>query len=241
MTSPFFNLANSANEQELLEGLIVESINIYGLDVYYVPRRIFGEDQIYKEDSQSYFDTAYPTTMYLKNVEGFQGMGHFLTKFAGGLEIRDQCTWVTANQTFMDDVGTIEGFTRPREGDLVYFLQNKKCYEITFAEKYRMFYPLGGLFSYDLTCQLYEYSGQNFTTGTEVDLIQPRLSEDYYDFSILTENGFSLISEVSDIVLLETYQKTDRDPMDETDEISKESSSFLDFTEQDPFSEGTFS
>lgn len=242
MTNPFFNTSNNTMEQNLLNGIVVESIQIMGQDVYYLPRRTFNLDKLYTEDPSNYFDTAYPTTMYLKNVEGFQGMGNFLSKFSGGLEIRDQCTWTVANNQFQDDVGILENFTRPREGDLVFFVQNQKLYEIVFTEKFNMFYPLGGLYSYDMTCQLYEYSGQPFTTGIPgIDAIQARLSEDYFDYGWLNEDGSNLLQQSSDVVLLETYSDTTQDPLDETDEISKEASAFLDFTEKDPFSEGVFS
>ena len=44
-------------EQQLFESLIVESIKIYGYDVYYLPRKLKEKDNIYGEDPSSYYDT----------------------------------------------------------------------------------------------------------------------------------------------------------------------------------------
>ena len=39
-TNFFFNNFKSSQEQQLLENLIIESIKIYGEDMYYIPRKI---------------------------------------------------------------------------------------------------------------------------------------------------------------------------------------------------------
>ena len=64
--------------------------------------------------------------MYIKNVEGFEGEGDFLSRF--GLEIRDQITFTVSQRRFDDMVSGYSGlpagqsdYARPREGDLIYF------------------------------------------------------------------------------------------------------------------------
>ena len=39
-TNFYFNNLDSSQEQTLIEDLIIESIKIYGLDVYYIPRTV---------------------------------------------------------------------------------------------------------------------------------------------------------------------------------------------------------
>ena len=41
----------SSQEQKFIENLVVESIEIYGQDIYYVPRTIVNKDSVFEEDS----------------------------------------------------------------------------------------------------------------------------------------------------------------------------------------------
>jgi hypothetical protein len=59
-------------EQQLIEDLVTESIRIYGMDVFYIPRTVNDRDEIYNEDSLSSYDMAVPLEMYIKNVDGFR-------------------------------------------------------------------------------------------------------------------------------------------------------------------------
>ena len=58
-TSVFFNNFNSFAEQNLIEDLIIESIKIYGIDVYYLPRTINNRDSVFREGSTYTFDSAF--------------------------------------------------------------------------------------------------------------------------------------------------------------------------------------
>ena len=44
------NTSGTTNEQRLLEDLVIESMKIYGHDVYYLPRTIANEDPILFEE-----------------------------------------------------------------------------------------------------------------------------------------------------------------------------------------------
>ena len=46
--NPFF-LQGSKTEQFLLQDVINEQLKIYGIDVYYLPRKIFKKDNIIRE------------------------------------------------------------------------------------------------------------------------------------------------------------------------------------------------
>ena len=227
-------------EQTLLEDLIIESIKIYGEDMYYVPRTLNNKDKIYGEDDITTYDSATLVEFYIKNVDGFGGDGNFMSKF--GLEIRDQVTFVIAKRVFDEEVDQNRTFIRPREGDLVYFPLNKKLFQIKYVDNKPIYYPLGALQTYELTCELFEYSGEQFNTGIpDIDDIQDKLSLNVFDYGVLTQDNFVLMTEDGDYLVLETYNVETIDPFSDNDSIQSESDGFLDFTERDPFSEnGTY-
>ena len=239
-TNFYFNNFQSSMEQTLLEDLIIESIKIYGEDMYYVPRTLNNKDKIYGEDDITTYDSATLVEFYIKNVDGFGGDGNFMSKF--GLEIRDQVTFVIAKRVFDEEVDQNRTFIRPREGDLVYFPLNKKLFQIKYVDNKPIYYPLGALQTYELTCELFEYSGEQFNTGIpDIDDIQDKLSLNVFDYGVLTQDNFVLMTEDGDYLVLETYNVETIDPFSDNDSIQSESDGFLDFTERDPFSEnGTY-
>lgn len=237
-TSVYFNNFQSSQEQGLLEDLIIESIKIYGHDIYYVPRRMDNIDKLYGTDPIAYFDTAYMVEMYINSVDGFTGDGNFFSKF--GLEIRDQVTFTVSQRVFNEEIDIYEevSLVRPREGDLIYFPLNDKCFQIKFVNNKPYFYQLGALQTYELTCELFEYSNERFDTGIPaIDQIQKLYSIDIMDYSMLTEDDFIIVSENNDIIANEEYNITVLDPTADNDVIQEESDDYLDFSELDPFSE----
>ena len=152
-------------EQNLIEDLIIESIRIYGFDIWYIPRTIVAKDELLNEDDLSTFNSAYMIETYIKNVDGFGGDGDFLSKF--GLQINDTMTLTIAMRKFMEDVGLFNSEVRPYEGDLIYFPLNRKIFEVKFVEHEAIFYQMGKLQTYDLRCELFEYSQERFNTGIE--------------------------------------------------------------------------
>lgn len=244
-TNVFFNNFQSSQEQLLIENLIIESIKIYGHDLYYLPRTRVAFDELYKEDTISEFNTSYFVDMYIKNVDGFDGDGDFISKF--GLEIRDRVTFTIARRTFNDEVGSLAELNRPREGDLIYFPLNRKVFEIKFVEHEAIFYQLGALQTYDIQCELYEYSNERFATGIqEIDTLFTNnfisgqnysvalsnfaiQTEDYSPYKLLDESGYMLVDEQFQI-----------DDQGDNEEIQTEADTFIDFSEIDPFSEGAY-
>jgi len=244
-TSVYFNNFQASQEQLLIENLIIESIKIYGHDVYYLPRTRVAFDEIYKEDTLSEFNTAHFVDMYIKNVDGFDGDGDFISKF--GLEIRDRVTFTIARRTFNDEVGSLIEINRPQEGDLIYFPLNRKVFEIKFVEHEAIFYQLGSLQTYDIQCELYEYSSEKFNTGIqEIDLLyvnnlisDTNYSPSVVNFSIQTEdaNPYTLLAEDGYMLVDEQFQIDD---IGDNEEIEAEADTFIDFSEIDPFAEGTY-
>ena len=168
-TNVFFNHAVSS-EQHLYEDLVVESLRMYGHNVYYLPREIIEEDTILGEDVASKFGDAYEIEAYLENVEGFEGEGDLYSKF--GVEIRDQATFVIALRTWERFVSLDNNLTssfRPNEGDVIYFPLSGSLFEIKFVEHEDPFYQVGKLFVFKCRCELFEYRGEDFDTGTNAD------------------------------------------------------------------------
>ena len=162
----YFNNFSNPSEQNLIESLIIESIGIHGINIYYMPRVLGSLDDVLNEDDLPIFDHAYPLTTYIKNVEGFEGDGDFLSKF--GLQIRDSMTLTIAIKTFDEEVGTYSAQVRPLEGDLIFFPLNNKIFEIKHLEQEAIFYQFGKLQTYDIRVELFEYSNEVFNTGVAV-------------------------------------------------------------------------
>lgn len=97
-TNVYFNNFGYAREQDLVEDLTIESIKIYGHNLKYIPKTAVKQDPLFGEDTLSTYDDAVDIEMYIKNVEGFEGEGDFLSRF--NLEIRDQVTFTVARKRF---------------------------------------------------------------------------------------------------------------------------------------------
>lgn len=171
-TNVYFNHAVK-NEQHLYEDLVVESLRFYGHDVLYLPRQVVEEDTILGEDVQSTFGDAYSVEMYLENTEGFEGEGDLVSKF--GVQIQEEATFIMSLRTwerFISLDSNLATSLRPNEGDLIYFPLSGSLFEIRFVEDQDPFFQLGKMFVFKMRCSLFEYSGEDFETGTNADLVE---------------------------------------------------------------------
>jgi len=163
------------SEQNLYEDLIIESLKIYGQDVYYIPRTLVNRDNILGEDPASSFDDAYLIEMYFENVEGFEGQGDLYSKF--GLEIRDEATFVVSRKMWNQSIGRFETRPdpRPQEGDLIFLPMTNSFFEISYVEDDSPFFQLSNLPTYKMQCRLFEYNDEDFETG--LDVIDNKISQ----------------------------------------------------------------
>lgn len=206
--------------------------------MYYIPRKLNNYDNVYGADDQSSYENAYMMEMYIKSVDGFSGDGAFMSKF--GLEIRDRVIFSMAQRIFNEEVGTFTAQTRPNEGDLIFFPLNKKCFQIKYVNKFEMFYQLGALQTWEVTCELFEYSGETMNTGIpEIDALQKKFDSNQYHWAVKDEEGDMLLDEEGNIIVLEGSGVDNLFFAADNDEIQRESDEFVDFTSIDPFSEGT--
>lgn len=187
--SHYFNSFSPSmiNEKRLLEDLIVESIQIMGHDVYYIPRDSYnGIDEIWGETINAKFTRAYMMEMYLANVEGYEGEGDFFSKF--GLDIRDTTNIIVSYRSFHRYMpSTIAA--RPREGDLLYVPTMRKLFEIKFVEEELLFFSLGhrNPYIYELRCEVFRYNNENIETGVEdIDIIE---ADNAYSMALKLSTG----------------------------------------------------
>ena len=229
----FFNQYTPVKqEQSLVEDLIIESIKIYGIDGYYLPRTHVNLDKIYGEDASMIFDDALEMEFYIKSFDGFMGQEDFLSKF--GLQIDESITFVVSQKRFTQSLKTsliteysyniltedgdellsnrndvseydYEAIVRPREGDLISIPMLKGIYEIKFTQNIETFYQLGKLYTYEIRCDRLEYSSERIDTDVaDIDGI-----EDQYSLSntnrekLLDEDAFLFLHEDSTFVVNE--------------------------------------
>ena len=174
-TNVYFNPfpKNITSEQLLVEDLVIEAMQIYGMEVFYLPRTSRDQvDFLYGEDTLKQYTEAYTIEMYLEDVTGMEGEGDFISKF--GLEIKDEVTLLISRRRFAATVPQ----TRPKEGDLVYVPLVQNFFEITFVEhenNQAMYYTLGrgrgaNVYVYALKMKQFVFSNEIIQTGiAEVD------------------------------------------------------------------------
>ena len=166
-TNLYFNNVTSHAEQELINSLTSEVIQIHGLDVFYIPRTLVKEDVLLGEDVLNKFSTAYEIEMFLKTTEAFGGEGDLVSKF--GLDVRDEVIFTVHKDRF----NLATDMDKPLEGDLVFLPINKGLFEIKFVEHEQPFYQAGKNYSFDITCELYQYSEEQLETGiADIDNIE---------------------------------------------------------------------
>ena len=238
-TSFYFNNFSNSQEQVLIEDLVLESIRLYGHDMYYCPRTLVAKDDIYGEDTISEYKTAYYVDLYIKNVDSYEGDGNFLSKF--NLEIRDQMTLTVSVRNFMNEVGNLESIDRPQEGDLIYIPMLDRLLVVKYVNKNPVFYQMGAIQMYDMVCEMFEYSSERFSTGIEaIDNIETNLSLDASEYALLTQDGFIITSQDGYQIVQGGYdfETQARDPFEDNTEFETEGDTILDWSQIDPFSEG---
>ncbi len=171
MLNPFF-LQGSQSEQNLVQDLINEQLRMYGVEIYYLPRKYLTKNTVIREVIQSKFDNSYPIEAYVENYEGYASNTTLLSKF--GIQALNELTVTLSKERFetyitplIQNLPNIELSTRPKEGDLIYFPLGDRLFEIKFVEHEKPFYQLQKTYVYTLTCELFRYEDEILDTGIE--------------------------------------------------------------------------
>jgi len=231
-------------EQSLYEDLIIEQLRIYGQDVYYIPRKLAGTDDIFGEDIGSSFEDAYLIEMYMETIDGYEGEKELMSKF--GLDIQDDATFVVARRRWEQFVSIDNNLivsSRPNEGDLIYFPKASKLFEITFVDHDDPFYQVHNLPTYKLKCKTFEYGSEAIDTGiAEIDEIEDDNSLDMlsHQMTLEAEVGSILLENAvegadASYIILETYNVATIDENSQNDDFELADDNILDFTESNPF------
>ena len=186
----------------------------------YIPRTLVDLDLLFGEDTISKFDNVFPLEMYIESIDGFEGPGDIISQL--GINIKDKINLRVARKRFEQEItASVASILRPREGDLVFFPLSNTTFEINFVEHENPFYQLGKLHTYQLQCEVFTYSNEEFDTqDTRIDVIET------------LRQGLS-----GDIII----------PLDPTGITAGDNSiigasaeNIYDFTDKDPFSEGVY-
>ena len=172
MLNPFF-LQGSKTEQGLIQDLINEQLRMYGVEVYYLPRKYITEKTIIKEVIESSFDHAYPIEAYVENFDGYGDNTTILSKF--GIQALNELTIIISKERFEEyitplikDQSNIKLSSRPKEGDIIYFPLGNRLFEIKFVEHEQPFYQLQKNYVYTLKCELFRYEDEVIDTGIDI-------------------------------------------------------------------------
>jgi len=202
------NTSGTTNEQRLVEDLIIESLKIYGHDVYYLPRTQVKLDTLFGEDILSQFTQAYPIEMYLTNVDGWAGEKEIFTKF--GIEVRDKATFVVAKRRWENSVEQMAQLVqlpeRPAEGDLIYLPKTDAMFEIKFVEHLDPFF-------------------------------QVERSANIYAYDVLAQTGDRILTQAGGSIISSSYSLENNNILSDNDDFQTQGQSILDFSIINPFGE----
>jgi hypothetical protein len=143
---------------------------MYGVEVYYLPRKYLTEKTIIKEVIESSFDNAYPIEAYVENFDGYGDNTTILSKF--GIQALNELTIIISKERFegyiaplIKDQPSVKLSSRPKEGDIIYFPLGDRLFEIKFVEHEQPFYQLQKNYVYTLKCELFRYEDEIIDTG----------------------------------------------------------------------------
>ena len=184
-TSPYFNHAKNRGEQSLFEDLLIETIQLSGVDVYYLPATRDVTDPILGESVRTSFKKVVVIEAYMPDGGNPGGEGELMSKF--GYAQRDTMDIIVSKKRFANQVekaGLELG--RPREGDLIfigdidapYASQVNQFYEITYVSFSEAQWTFGKTFAYKISMSSYAPSHEKFETQGALDVIIPDLMED---------------------------------------------------------------
>jgi hypothetical protein len=184
-TRNIFNWFNSPVEQATYRDLYGEFIQIYGIDVAYIPREsdsASGFDLLFGDDPTKKYATNYTIEMYCQTVDGFEGAELF-SKF-GGLMVKKSASFLVAQRAFERELKG--ALPRPREGDMLWLSNFRALFEIKYVDEEQQFYPLGmngggsGFVGYSLKVEKFRYNNEKIiTTDTEIQNVVNQIATTY--------------------------------------------------------------
>ena len=165
--NPFF-LQGSKGEQNLLRDLAKEQIQMHGIEFIYMPRSLVNQKDVMREITSSKFEKSFPLEGYISSYEGFDSGYNLLTKF--GVRSTAEMKIIISIERYDQGIAPLLSQSRPNEGDLMYFPLRDIIFEIKYVNDIENFYQLRERYTYELTCEPFEFEDEVIDTGiTAVD------------------------------------------------------------------------
>jgi len=249
-TNPFFTATTGySGEQKLVDNLVIEQIAMFGIDLLYMPRENLNLDTLLHESTESAFELALSIPMYLKSFDGYDNSMEMLTKF--GVRSSDELTLVMSRSqwtsyyapyiksvynakngeslTHLNDPLKGEVSRRPKEGDVIFFPYDGGLFEVKYVQFDQPFFQLGKGYIFELQCEKFEYSGEEFNTGIDqIDSANARST--FPDIELLLNEGGGPAFQLNERVKI--WNLTDLD----LDDIATQDGKYI-LTEKDEFIE----
>lgn len=150
----YVNFNGFENTQTLADVLVAESIQMRGIELYYLPREYQKLDLLYGEDPTSKFTKAWKFAGYLESFDGYEGDNSIFTKF--GISVNDEITLTINPNLFKHQTNN----TEPMIADLIFFPMDRSLFEISWVQPYTPFYQAGQNAQRKITARKFIYSGE---------------------------------------------------------------------------------
>lgn len=194
MTGSCINFYNGQNTQRAYRGIVANVINLYGIPIRYLPKKLSNEDvdpfgtsalgddidvrsntglnDIYGEDINISYNDSISMKAMLENYDDFNGMHNFFSKF--GMSMDDEIILQLETETWRNLMSK-HGYelNKPKEGDLIIFEISKAkggnpmIFEIKYCNESKSYFIFGELLVFEINCKLWEYSHETLETGDE--------------------------------------------------------------------------
>jgi len=133
-----------------------------------MPRSLVNQKDVMREITSSKFDKSFPLEGYISSFEGFDSNYNLLTKF--GVRSTAEMKIVISIERYSQGIAPLLSQERPNEGDLMYFPLRDIIFEIKYVNDIENFYQLRERYTYELTCEPFEFEDEVIDTGvTAID------------------------------------------------------------------------
>tara|TARA_Y100000766_G_scaffold214563_1_gene186276 strand:- start:341 stop:1573 length:1233 start_codon:yes stop_codon:yes gene_type:complete len=134
-----------------------------------------------REITSSKFDKSFPIEGYITSYEGFDSGYNLLTKF--GVRSTAEMKIVISLERYDQGIAPLLSQSRPNEGDLMYFPLRDIIFEIKYVNDIENFYQLRERYTYELTCEPFEYEDEVIDTG--VNAIDDDFDDEGYNVTMI--------------------------------------------------------
>lgn len=216
------------NTQSLHDVLVSESIQMRGVECYYIRREFVKLDRIFGEDPQSRFEKSYKTAMYIQSFDGYEGQRDFFTKF--GMQSNDELTLQVNPGLFKYQAdGEL-----PREGDLIYFPIANALFELVWVETQMPFYQNGANPIMTMTASKFIYSGEHLDPKVKKRPNPDAIEPCDYDLDLSEVTSFDYEPELDPVGRLNGIADISKEQYAEDEQFWQEGGEFIDPINFDP-------